>query len=102
MSDKIWIILGMLVVTYIPRVLPFYILSKIKLSKRWKLFLTYIPYTALGALIIPGALQATPTLPMAGILGLVFVMIYGWFREGIIVPVLGSVIVALIVMSVVS
>lgn len=98
MSNRIWIIIGMLVVTYIPRLLPFYIISKIKLSPRWRLFLTYIPYTSLGALIIPGVLQATPTMPIAGIIGISFVFIYGWFKDGIIIPVVGSVIVAFAIM----
>ncbi|WP_105614690.1 AzlD domain-containing protein [Vallitalea okinawensis] len=98
MSSKIWIIIGMMVVTFLPRLLPFYVISKIKLSPRWRLFLTYIPYTSLGALIIPGVLQATPTLPIAGVLGLCFVCLYGWFKDGVIIPVVGSVIVAFIFM----
>lgn len=101
MSNKIWIILGMCLVTYIPRVLPLYCIDKIKLRPKWKLFLTYIPYTALGALIIPGAFSATPSIPLAGMLGLLFVCLYSWVKGGIIIPVLGSVIItfSILIMS---
>ena len=50
-SKIFYIIAGMTAVTYLPRLLPFYIFSKINLSKRMMLFLKCIPYSALGALI---------------------------------------------------
>ena len=60
-------------------------------------FLKCIPLAALGALIIPGAFQATPELPAAGLAGMAFTAAYGLLRGGIIGPVVGSVIVTSLV-----
>lgn len=47
----IWIILGTMVVTYIPRMLPLVLLSKAKLPKKVEEFLDYIPIAILGAIL---------------------------------------------------
>lgn len=88
------IILGMAAVTYGPRLAPFLFMKNITLSPFWDNFLKSIPVAAIGALIFPGVLDATPDLPIAGITGLLFTLVYGLVRGGIIFPVLGSVAVA--------
>lgn len=93
MNKIILLIIGMAVVTYIPRFLPFKVVSGEKLPKRVRRFLTFIPCTALGALIIPGVFSATPGAVHASVLGIAFALIYAWFRGGIIIPVLGSILV---------
>jgi branched-subunit amino acid transport protein len=56
----IWlIILGMTAATYIPRLLPFLIGSQIKLPDAIRRWLEFFPFAVLGALIIPGILNAT-------------------------------------------
>jgi branched-subunit amino acid transport protein len=87
------IIVGMMVVTYVPRLLPFYMLTGKKLPKKVKLFLEFVPYTALGALIIPGALTAVPEAPIASVLGLVFAGIFSYFKNNLIVSVVGSILI---------
>ncbi len=87
------LILGMMLVTYIPRLLPFLLVVKNKIPKKMNDFLSYIPYTALGALIIPGVFSATPQMTEASLVGISFAIIYGWYRGGIIIPVFGSVLV---------
>ncbi len=87
------LILGMLAVTFIPRLLPFLLVSERKLPQRLNRFLSFIPYTALGALIIPGVFSATPQMPHASLIGIGFACAFAWLRGGIIIPVLGSVIV---------
>lgn len=99
MNNIIWIVLGMMLVTYIPRVLPFIIISEDNLPPRLRKFLNYVPYTALGALIIPGVFSATPGVPLAGILGIVFAIIYSWFKGGIFIPVIGSVLMTFVALS---
>lgn len=47
----ILIILGTMIVTYIPRMLPLVLLSKTKLPKRVEKFLDYIPIAILGAIL---------------------------------------------------
>ena len=93
------LIFGMAAVTYGPRLAPFLFFRNARIPMRLDAFLKCIPVAAIGALIIPGAFSATPDLPAAGILGMGFTLVYGLFRGGIIVPVLGSVAVSYLVMS---
>jgi branched-subunit amino acid transport protein len=64
-NNLIPLILGMSAVTYLPRLLPFLILSNRTIHKRLDTFLKCIPAAAIGALIIPSVLSATPDMPMA-------------------------------------
>lgn len=98
MNDLILIILGMAAVTYGPRLIPFLLLSNKEIPKRVDTFLKCIPVAAIGALIIPGIFSATPDMPMAALSGLMFTMIFGLWRGGIIIPVLGSVAVTYFVL----
>lgn len=100
MSNQTLLIIGMMLVTYIPRLLPFYIVSKRNLPKRIDRFLKTIPYTALGALIIPGVFSATPEMPQASLVGIGFAFVYGWYKGGIIIPVLGSIVITFMILSI--
>lgn len=100
MSSIMIIIIGMMVVTYIPRVMPFYTLHGKALPKQLKRFLEYVPYAALGALIIPGALDSIPNHPLAIIIGLFVAFLYSWVKGGIIVSVVGSMVAAFLVLTV--
>lgn len=93
------LILGMAFVTYGPRLLPFLFFSNMNVPPVVDAFLKAIPVAAIGALIIPGVMTATPDMPMAAMLGLGFTLVYGVFRGGIIVPVLGSVGVTYLALS---
>ncbi len=97
MDNLILIICGMAVVTYIPRLLPFLMLSSKDIPARVDSFLKCIPVAAIGALIIPGVFDSTPDLPLAGIAGICFALIIGLWKGGIIIPVLGSVAVTFLV-----
>ena len=99
MNNIIYVIIGMMVVTYLPRLLPFIFLEKIKLPPKIYKALTYIPYTALGALIIPGIFRATPSMS-AALLGGAFAAVYSWFKGGIIIPILGAILTTFIVLSI--
>lgn len=98
MNDLIFLILGMAFVTYVPRLIPFIIISKLNISKRFEAFLKCVPYVALGALIVPGVFFVTPDFPFASLAGIGFAILYGWLRGGMIVPVLGSVMVTFLVL----
>ncbi len=86
-----WLILGMAAVTYLPRLIPLVAVTERPLPEFWKRFLYCIPYTALGALIIPGVYQAIPGEPWAVILGMAAAAACAWFREGLIWPVLTAI-----------
>ncbi len=100
MNKILLMILGMTLVTYIPRLLPFLMVSNEDMPKRLRRFLTLIPYTALGALIIPGVFSTTPDMPAASLVGISFAVIYAWFKGGIIVPVIGSIVATFIMLVV--
>lgn len=94
------LILGMAAVTYGPRLAPFLFFSNMKVPPVVDAFLKTIPVAAIGALIIPGVMSATPDMPAAALLGLGFTLVYGVFRGGIIIPVLGSVAATYLALSV--
>ncbi|MCT4661827.1 MAG: AzlD domain-containing protein [Tissierellales bacterium] len=96
-DNLFFLILGMTAVTYIPRLLPFFIIRNQKLSDRLETFLNYIPYTALGALIFPGVFSATPSFPPAAICGLGFAIFCSWKKDNLILTVLGSIVVCFLV-----
>lgn len=98
MAEIIMIILGMAVVTYLPRLFPFLLLARIEIPPRVDGFLKCIPAAAIGALIIPGVFTATPEIPLAAVAGISFALLFGLLRGGIIIPVLGSVAVAWVVL----
>lgn len=95
MNDNIKLILLMMIVTYIPRLIPFLIVSTENLPKGVLRFLKLVPYAALGALIIPGVFSATSEKPIAGLIGVGFAMLYAWHKGGIIIPVIGSIFITL-------
>jgi branched-subunit amino acid transport protein len=97
MDNLVLIIFSMAAVTYIPRLIPFLILSNKEIPAKVDSFLKCIPVAAIGALIIPGVFDATPDMPMAGIAGITFTLIIGLWKGGIIIPVLGSVAVSYLV-----
>lgn len=93
------LIFGMAAVTYLPRLAPFLFFRDARIPARLDAFLKCIPVAAIGALILPGVFTATPDMPWAGVAGMGFTLVYGLLRGGIIVPVLGSVAVAWLLLS---
>lgn len=91
MGNCLILILGMAVVTYLPRLIPFCLLADLSLPPLLRRFLLFIPYTALGALIIPGAVQAVPSFPQAGLVGIIVAALCAWYKGGLILPVLVAV-----------
>lgn len=58
MERIIIIILGMAAVTYLPRFLPMYVLTRLEIPKIVIAWLRYVPVAVLAALIMPGILTA--------------------------------------------
>lgn len=100
MVNNIYIlILGMMVVTYLPRLIPFLIMNNKKIPYKFELFLGYIPYAALGALIIPGFIQAIPGHSIVSFFALLSAAIICYFKGGIILPVIASIITCIILLT---
>jgi branched chain amino acid efflux pump len=98
MDNIILLILGMAAVTYIPRLIPFLLIGSNELPERVDAFLKCIPVAAIGALIIPGVFNAVPNEPIAVVCGMGFALIYGFWKGGIIIPVIGSVLATYLIL----
>lgn len=85
------LIIGMALVTYIPRALPAVLIDKFKFSKRMERFLSFIPYTAMTALMFPGILYVDENSMKYGIAGGVTAIILSVVKAPLIVTVLGAV-----------
>lgn len=85
---------GMTAATYIPRLLPFLFNSFDKLPNYVTIFLKYIPWAALGALIIPNAfISAEIHVAIAAIAA---AALLSWWKGGILIPVGGAIVAAFI------
>lgn len=99
MSNVYVLILGMFIVTYLPRLLPFFLVSGKKLPSKLEEFLRYIPYTALGALIIPGFIDAIPGHKIVAAVGITIAFMLSFIKNSIVIPVLGSIGVCILLLS---
>lgn len=85
--DAIPLIIYMMLVTYIPRLLPMYIIDVEKIPSGLKRFLSFIPYAALGALILPGSISAINGKPEISIISIAAAAVIAWFNSNIIITV---------------
>ncbi|AXM88170.1 AzlD domain-containing protein [Anoxybacillus ayderensis G10] len=93
MYDNIFlIIVGMGIVTYIPRMLPLTVFHRMNLPPFWRGVLRNVPYATLGALIIPGIFLIQDD-PAFGILGFVSAVLASWLGANVMSVVFISVLV---------
>jgi len=59
MNNLTWVVVGMALVTYLPRMLPLVLLRDIRPPKFINTFLQFVPFAILGALTFPGILSST-------------------------------------------
>jgi branched-subunit amino acid transport protein len=90
--EIILLIIGMGLVTIIPRISPVFLFDRITLSGGMKKWLKAVPYAALGALIFPGILTVIPDKPHIGLIGALIAVVLSYFRQNIIVIILFSII----------
>ena len=89
-------VLGMAIVTYIPRLLPALFLDRIAFPKWFSKWLQSIPYAALGALIFPGVLLVDKDQPLLGLAGGIVALILSWINLHITVVMAGSILVVVL------
>jgi branched-subunit amino acid transport protein len=99
MKNYLPLILGMTMVTFLPRLLPLITLADRPIHPLIKRFLLYIPYTALSALIASGIMQAEGTIRLATLAGLGAAAICSWFKGGLIVSVVVSIATSFLVLN---
>jgi len=89
---NLWLVIALMgVVTFVPRLLPLLVLKNRKIPVLLRRLLRAIPFAALGALILPGVLDAVPNLPVSAIAGMAAAVIVSWFGGGLILSVVSSV-----------
>ncbi|WP_027963828.1 AzlD domain-containing protein [Halalkalibacillus halophilus] len=84
-------IIGMAIVTMVPRFIPAFIMEKISLRPWLNRWLNAIPFAALGALIFPGIMTVIPERPLVGITGGVVAMLIAFFNLNVIFAVIGAI-----------
>jgi branched-subunit amino acid transport protein len=100
MRNYLYLIFGMMAVTYLPRVIPLIIMTEKPLSPTIDRFLRYIPYTALSALIVRGIMNSAPEMKMATLIGLAAALISSWLKGGIVLSVGVAILAAFIVLKI--
>ena len=58
------LIAGMALVTFLIRIVPAFLMDRLRPGKRLKAFLELLPYTAMAALIIPGMFSVDAANPL--------------------------------------
>ncbi|MBO5374965.1 MAG: AzlD domain-containing protein [Clostridia bacterium] len=71
----------MMLVTFIPRILPGFLLDKVRLGPRATKFLNLIPYTAMASLIFPGVLSVDVERIWIGALGAIIAIVLSLFKK---------------------
>ncbi len=94
MNNILVLVILMAFVTYIPRLLPLALIKADRLPEKFKLFLSYIPYAVLGALIIPDGLSGIPNSVPISIIVLTVAAIVSWYKNNVILAFVISVAVA--------
>jgi len=90
------VILGMALVTYIPRLLPALFLNRIKFPDWFQKWLQSIPYAALGALIFPGVLLVDKDQPWLGLAGGLMAFLLSVLNLHITLVMAGSIMVVIL------
>ena len=97
MNKEIFLmIFGLALVTFIPRFLPFKLLENIKFSKRTSLILKCIPFSAIGALILPDVIRAVPGNFLASFVGGISAVVFSFFFKNYLYVVIGSILMTYI------
>lgn len=90
-ADYLFLIAGMTLVTYLPRMLPVALMSGFRFGKHVERFLKLMPYTAMAALIFPAIFATDAENPIIGIAGGLVAGILAWLKCPVMVCVLAAI-----------
>ncbi|WP_226659516.1 AzlD domain-containing protein [Pseudalkalibacillus hwajinpoensis] len=91
-NTMIWLIIGLAIVTYIPRMVPLVFFNSDKIPSAIQNVLKNVPFAILGALIFPGILTINDDL-LFGVIGAVAAILAAYLGANLIVVVMFSVAV---------
>jgi branched-subunit amino acid transport protein len=92
----LFLIVGMAVVTYIPRLLPALFLERFEFPEWFHKWLGAIPYAALGALIFPGVILVDKDQPLLGLVGGITALLLALLNLHLILVMSGAVIIVIL------
>jgi branched-subunit amino acid transport protein len=92
-TEIVWMIIGMGLVTYIPRMMPFVLFKGKELPPFIQGVLKNVPYATLGALIFPAIIFIQKDDIWYGVIGAAAAFIAAYLGANVIVVVLGSIAV---------
>lgn len=87
------LILGMAVVTYLPRALPAFVIDRLKFGSKFEKFLKLIPFTAMTSLIVPSILTVDAERWYIGAIGGIIAIIFACFKK---IPTAAVVLISVI------
>lgn len=93
--DIILIIIGMAVVTAVPRMLPAWLLERARPTPRIEAWLAHVPYAVLGALIFPGIMTVHPERPMVGLAAGAVAAVLAWWRVHMLIVIAAAIAVVM-------
>lgn len=91
-KSVVLMIVGMAIVTYLPRMLPLVALNGKKMPPFLQAVLGNVPFAALGALIIPGIFSVNENI-WYGIVGAAVAFVVAYLGANVIVVVMSSIAV---------
>lgn len=95
-SEMVWMIIGMGIVTFLPRMLPFVMFRGKELPPFIQGILKNVPYATLGALIFPGILFIQDDM-IFGIMGAAVAFLIAFLGVNVIFVVLGTIVILSII-----
>jgi len=93
------VIIGMALVTYLPRVIPLMALKDRKIEGKMKRFLQYIPYTSLSVLIIRGILTSSQEMIIPTILGISSAALAAYLKGNLLLSVFAGILVSYLLLQ---
>ncbi len=100
MSKYLPLIIGMAIVTYIPRFLPMLILKDRPIHPKLEQFLTYIPFTSLSILIVRGVMESNSEILLATVIGIGLAGFVSWKKENLVLSVLAGIFASFIALNI--
>ncbi len=93
-KQYVFLIVGMLLVTYIPRVAPFWIMDRLQIPAFLIRFLEFVPYAMLGALIFPGVITSVGNNWFISLTAFSVGVLVAYRFGGTMVPIVLSIVTA--------
>ncbi len=92
--EYLGLFVGMMLVTYIPRVLPYYLYERLTIATWIEKPLRILPCVAIGVFLIPGGVCLYPDTPFVAPVGLATSVVVTWVSDNIALGVFSAVAAA--------